>query len=343
LAAGRSPERAVPTPSVDLLRLPLGRESGSTSANRRRRSHAPARHRRPLSVDEDFAGQQRPLSMPSRPPSVASPRQAAAARALQPNSKVRGGSAGRGRRTGGYNMQASHMRIGAESCCAAPVAVPRGYPRARRAQPRWVVRMRPTSMPGGAMQDESSRAPAIVAEPQLSGQGQKRQQQQQQQSCQFMVQGQQFCSALACPRFHWPDLGTGSACGQCSFVNCDRCHCGSHLRPLLDVTRGAAARVSASLRVWLLACVDSNEGLALVATEAADGSLSDLSANWHVPLHAPEVQLLQPLVYSSGLACDIVARPAERVFYLCHRKNRVPRRRRMPSASVERRDGIASL
>jgi len=346
-AESRLPEREAVLPSVDLLRLPCGRERGSTSANRRRRSHAPARHRRPLSVDEEFTGQ-RPLSMPLRRPSVASPRRAAAARELQPGGAARGGSTGRGRRSGRRNnIQVSQMRIGAESCGVTPVGVPRGYSRARRAQPRWVVRKRPSSMPSGAMQDENARPPAVATETQLSGQGQERlveqQQQQQQQLCQQLVQGQQACPQLACPRFHWPDLGTGLACQQCSFVNCDRCHCGSHLRPLLDATRGSAARVSASLRVWLLACVDSNEGLALVATAAADGSLSEINANWHVPLRAPEVQLLQPTVYSSGLACDIVARPAEGAFYLCHRKNRVPRRRRMPSASVEPRENIASL
>merc|ERR1719362_419488 len=59
MAEGRSPESAAPTPSVNLLRPPSDRGRGSTSANRRRRSHAPARHRQPSTVENDFAGQQR--------------------------------------------------------------------------------------------------------------------------------------------------------------------------------------------------------------------------------------------------------------------------------------------
>lgn len=92
---------------------------------------------------------------------------------------------------------------------------------------------------------------------------------------------------------------------------------------MVDNTLGtAAAQVSAGMRVWLLATSDT-EGVAFVATRSfAESESSEVqwaSANWGVPLNAPEVLLVQPKVIRDY---HIVARPGQASFYLRRAKGR---------------------
>ncbi|CAK0807416.1 unnamed protein product [Prorocentrum cordatum] len=140
------------------------------------------------------------------------------------------------------------------------------------------------------------------------------------------------CGRPCCTHFHWPDLASGAARGECprlaAGAACGGCHCGRHLWPLGDATRGAAAAASASLLVWLLGPVAEPavgaaacEGVAVVAS-SAHGAVAAVAANWRVPLGAAEVLLPQPRLRSAGLLCDLVAKPTESSFYLCHKKDR---------------------
>eukprot|EP00930_Biecheleria_cincta_P069250 TRINITY_DN57009_c0_g1_i1.p1 TRINITY_DN57009_c0_g1~~TRINITY_DN57009_c0_g1_i1.p1 ORF type:complete len:609 (-),score=61.93 TRINITY_DN57009_c0_g1_i1:236-2062(-) len=145
------------------------------------------------------------------------------------------------------------------------------------------------------------------------------------------------CHLEACQYFHWPDLASGEPSRACTKRHCRRCHCGQHLWCLQDSTRGAsAAEISATLRVWFLACTTSREGLCIVDSRNSGAWEAGLEVCWHVPVEAREVQLPCPRLPRVGgqkARCDLVARLDDLSFYLCRSRSQVPRKRRMPSAT----------
>lgn len=81
---------------------------------------------------------------------------------------------------------------------------------------------------------------------------------------------------------------------------------------------------------WLLAPVGGGQGLAVITTGGVH-----TASHWSVPLEEPEVWLPPPRVKARGGPYDVILRPAASAFYLCKASNKVPQRRRLPSASRE--------
>lgn len=146
------------------------------------------------------------------------------------------------------------------------------------------------------------------------------------------------CSSLPCLDYHWVDAELGRPCYRCPQDSCGFCHCGQHLLELQDTTRGKACAIASQLRVWLLAgrLQEGGAGVACVRAPCGGNAGPRLHANWHVPLGEREVLLPEPRVRGDGGPFEIIASPIDLRFYLCRVKSRVPKKKRLPSASRER-------